>query len=338
MRRPCRGDPRVKTAIERRVLAGALLVALCAVPSMAAPQGARVFQIGILLEGGPYARAIDGLRDGLKELGFEDGKQYVVHVRDAKGDPKAAEAAARDLEREKVDLIYTLSSSVTVAAKRATKSVPIVFYAGSDPVSVGLVESYRRPGGRLTGIHGQSTDLTGKRLELLKELLPDLHRIVTFHRPDNPASQEAMKAARYAARQLGVQLVERPVQSVEALRSGMQALRPGEVDAFLYVADATVKSQSGWIIDNAKAKQLPTMFSDTEAVTRGALASYGFSYYAIGRLSAKPVHRVLLGANPAELPVEQLDTQQLAINLRTAKALGLAVPPLVLNRADELIR
>jgi putative ABC transport system substrate-binding protein len=247
-------------------------------------------------------------------------------------------AAARSLEGENVDLIYTVATSVALEAKRATKSVPIVFYAGTDPVSVGLVASFRRPGGRLTGIHGQFTGVTAKRLELLKEMVPRLRRIVTFYSPDNPAAQQSMKIARDAAHLLKLELVVRPVASVDDLRAGLHALRPGEVDAFFYVSDAMVASQAALIVESTRAKRLPAMFQEREAVTMGALAAYGESFYTIGRLSARYVQRVLLGAKPGDLPVEQVDRLHFVINLKTANALGLTLPESVMSRADEVIQ
>jgi putative ABC transport system substrate-binding protein len=322
----------------RSVLAGIPIFALLALSLVAEAQQARVYRVGVVLQGGSYSATIDGLRDGLKELGLEDGKQVVLDVRDAKGELKSVEAAARSLEGEKVDLIYAIATSVALAAKRATKSVPIVFYAGTDPVAVGLVESFRKPGGRLTGIHGQLTDLTAKRLELLKEMIPKLHRVVTFYSPANPAAQQSVKFAREAARRLKVELVERPVASVEELRAGLRALRPGEADAFFYVSDAMVTTQAEMIIDTARAQKLPTMLAYQGSVVMGALASYGESYYALGRRSAKHVQRILLGADPGDLPVEQLDRPQFVINLKTAKTLGLMIPQTVLLRADEVIQ
>jgi len=292
----------------------------------------------VIHQGGPYSAVIDGLRDGLRELGLEEGKQFVLHVRDGKGDLKSVEATARDLEREPVDLIYAVTASVSVLAKRATKSVPIVFYVGTDPVPLGLVENFRKPGGRLTGIYGPFTDLTAKRLELLKVIIPKLRRVVAFYNPDNSSAQRSVKIARDAARQLKVELVERPVASVEELQAGLRALRPGEVDALFYVSDVMVGSQTERIIETARAKKLPTMFNDKQSVTNGALASYGVSYYTIGRLSAKHIQRVLLGADPGTLPVEQLDRLPFVINLKTAKALGITIPQSVLVRADEVIR
>ncbi len=250
-----------------------LALGLLAAPPPTDAQQARVCRVGVILQGGPYYAAIDGLRDGLRELGLEEGKQFVLHVRDVKGDLKAVASAARGLEGEKVDLIYALTTSVTVAVKRATKGVPIVFYAGTDPVAVGLVESFRKPGGRLTGIYGRLGDLTAKRLELLKEMVPGLRRVVTFYNPDNPAAQQAVKSARDAARQLKVELAERRVASVEELRASLRALRPGEADAYFYVSDAMVASQAELVIDIARAKRLPTMFHEDGIVTQRALAS-----------------------------------------------------------------
>ena len=321
----------------RLTLTGILILALFALPLAGEAQQARVYRVGVMLQGGLYFSAIDGLRDGLRELGLEEGKQFVLHVRDGKGDLKSVEAAARSLEGENIDLIYAVTTSVTLAAKRATKSVPIVFYAGTDPVSVGLVESFRKPGGRLTGIAGQFSGLTGKRLELLKEMVPTLRRVVTFYNPDNPAAQQSVKIARDAARQLKLELIERPVASVEELRAGLRALRPGEADAFFYVSDAMVTSQAELIIESARAKRLATMFQERGAVAKGALAAYGESFYTIGRLSAKHVQRVLLGADPGDLPVEQIDRFHFVINLKTAKALGLTIPQSLLTRADEVI-
>ena len=321
----------------RLTLTGLLILALFALPLAVEAQQARIYRVGVVLQGGVWFSVIDGLRDGLGELGLEEGKQLVLHVRDGKGDLKSVEAAARSLEGEKVDLIYAAGTSVTLAVKRATKSVPIVFYAGADPVALGLVASFRKPGGRLTGVHGQLSDLTAKRLELLKEMAPRTRRVLVLYNPENPAAQRSAKMAREAARHLKMELVERPIASVEELRAALRALRPGEVDAIGWVSDAMVQSQAELIIETARAKRLPTMVPDKESVVKGALASYGESYYTIGRLSAKHVQRVLLGANPGDLPVEQLDRLHLVINLKTAKSLGLTIPQSVLTRADEVI-
>ena len=152
----------------RLLLASLLLVTVFGEPRAAQPQPPRTYRVGVVLQGGSYSEAVDGLRDGLRELGLAEGKQVIILVHDAKGDLKSIEAAARRFEDDKVDLIYAVATSVALATKRVTKHVPIVFYAGTDPVTVGLVETYGKPGGRLTGIHGQLTDLTGKRLQVMK--------------------------------------------------------------------------------------------------------------------------------------------------------------------------
>jgi putative tryptophan/tyrosine transport system substrate-binding protein len=313
-----------------------LVLALCGASLAVEAQQARVYRIGVILHGGSYAAALEGLRDGLGDLGLQEGKQFVFHVRDTKGDLKSVDAVARNLEAEKVDLIYSLSTSVSLAAKRATKRVPIVFYAGNDPVALGLVESFRKPGGRLTGVHGHA-DLTAKRLELLKAMIPGLRRVVTFYSPDNPAARESIKLGRAAAHQLKVELLERPVASVEDLRAGLRALRQGEADAMFYVPDSMVTSQSEMVVEILISKKMPTMYADRESALKGALASYGVSYYTFGRAAAKNVHRILLGADPGNLPVEQIDRPHLVINLKTARAIGLVVPQSVLTRADEVI-
>jgi putative ABC transport system substrate-binding protein len=324
--------------IRRRAFVAGMAAVMAGPLGARAQQPARVYRVGVVMGGGPYLHAIDGLRDGLKDLGLEERRDFVLHVRDTRGDLKAVEAAAKSLEAEKVDVLYALATSVTLAAKRATSNVPIVFYAGSDPVAFGLVESFRRPGGRLTGIHGQFVaDLAPKRLQLLKEMLPHLRRVVTFYNPNNPAAQASVKLARAAARDLNVDLAERPVTSVEALQVALRALRPEEAEAFFYVADAMMQSQVRLIIDEARARKLPTMLADAASVSQGALAGYGVSYYAVGRASAKHVQRVLLGAAPSDLPVEQLNRVHFAINLKTARALNLTIPPSLLLRADQVI-
>jgi putative ABC transport system substrate-binding protein len=312
------------------------MAAVMAAPFGADAQEPRTYRLGVILQGGTYSQAVNGLQEGLRELGFEERKQFILHVRDAKGDLKVVEAAARDLERQNVDLIYAVATSVAVVVKRSTKNVPIVFYAGTDPVASGLVENFRKPGGRLTGTHSQFADLGAKRLELLKEMVPNLRRIATFYSPDNPVYQHNVKLARDAARRLKVELVEWRIASVEELRSGLRALRPEEADALL-VIDAVMVSQSELIIETARAKGLPTMFPEGGLVAKGGLASYGVSYHAAGRLSAKQVQRILLGAAPGDLPVEQVDRFHFAINLKTARALNLTIPPSLLLRADQVI-
>ena len=325
-------------ALRAIALTGVLALTFLAAPLTAESQQARAYRVGVVLFGGPASQAIDGLREGLRELGFEEGKQFAFVVRDAKGDLKSVEDAARALERENVDVIYSVSTTVTLPTRQATTRVPIVFYAGTDPVASGLVDNFPRPGGRLTGVHGQQTGFIAKRLQLLKEMVPTLRRVAVFYSSTNPIARQTVGFARDVARQLKVELVERHFASVPELRASLRSLRPEEADALVHVADATVTSQSDAIIEAAREKRLPAMFQESGSVAKGALASYGISLHEAGRLSAKQVQRILQGAAPGDLPVEQLDRPHFAINLKTAKALHLTIPPMVLARADEIVR
>jgi putative ABC transport system substrate-binding protein len=301
-------------------------------------QQQKVYRIGVLFPGGPLSKTVDGLRKGLKELGFEEGKQFTLAIRDTKGDAKAAAEAARTFEQEKVNLIYAIASSVIVAAKEATQNVPIVFSIGTDPVAMGLVSDFAKPGGRLTGVHFLVRDLTSKRLEVLKELLPKLRGVVTVYDPASQVAKESAQLARAEAKRLGLKFIERHIKSVEELRQALQALKAGEADAFFYIPDPMLVSQAQLIIDTAKAKKLPTMFQEQSLVAKGGLASYGQSYYEMGRLSAKYVQKVLTGTNPRDLRIETFDDVELVINLKTANQLGLTIPPNVLARANKVIK
>jgi putative ABC transport system substrate-binding protein len=324
--------------MKRKITGLALCAMLFALCSSAEAQQAKVYRVGVIHQGGPYGAVVDGLRDGLRQLGYEDGKQILLEIRDTKADLKLVEEAAKTFERERVNLIYVVATSVVAPVKNVTSQIPIVFSVGSDPVASGLVQSFGRPGGRLTGIQYSTTDLTGKRLEILKEILPKLSRVVTFYNPNNPMATEAAALAREAARQFRVQLVERHATSVEELRQALQALKAKEVDAYFYISDAMMTSQAQLVIDMATSKKLPTMFPEQGFVAMGGLASYGQNFYEIGRLSAKYVQKVLTGAQPGDLRVETVDKFELVINLKTAKQIGLTIPPNVLARADKVIK
>ena len=313
----------------------AILLGICV---SAHAQETKVSRIGVLVPGPAWYEIIDGLKVGLKQLGIEERKQFALTIRDWKGEAKAAETAARAFEQERVDLIYATSTNSTIAARRATAEIPIVFCAGTDPVVVGLVDSFANPGGRLTGVYSVTTDLTGKRLEILKEIVPKLRRVVTFYDPRRPTTIESAKQAREAAREIGIQLVERHFTSVEELQAEVRALKAGEVDAYLAMAEPLATNQSQLIIDTAKAKRLPTMHNFQSEVIKGGLATYGVNFHEVGRVSAKYVQRVLTGVKPKDMPVEGVDKIELVINLKTAKQIGLPIPPNVLARADRVIK
>jgi ABC-type uncharacterized transport system substrate-binding protein len=293
-------------------------------------------RVGVILHGGPWYAVVDGLRQGLKQLGLVEGKEFVLEIHDTRGDLRTVADTARNLEREKVNLIYTVATSVSLAAKQATQSVPIVFFAGTNPVALNLVESMPRPGNRLTGVYARATDVTGKRLELLREIVPSIRRVVTFYDPGNPAASEAAKEGREAAQILGLEFIERHVTSVERLQNALRAFRVGEADAYFAISDAMIDTQTGAIIDLAVSKKLPTMFYQPSAVEEGGLAAYSWDLVEIGRVSAKHVQRVLGGTSPSNLPVEGIDRLLLTINLKAAKQIGLSIPEPILTRADKV--
>jgi putative ABC transport system substrate-binding protein len=326
--------------MDRRAFIAGVGGSVLAAPLAARAQTPRnIPRVAVIYLSGHHQVVVDGLRLGLREQGVEEGKQVVLDIRELQGDQylKAVEEAARDFERAKVALIYTVTTHVTTAAKRATAQIPIVFYVGADPVAGGLVESLAKPGGRLTGVHGLSQDLMAKRLEILKEMIPRLGRVVTFYNPADALSQERVRRCREAARQLGVEIVEQHVTSFDQLRLGLQRLQPREVHAYFHTPEAMVTSQALLIIDAARGKKLPTMFHEESSVVRGALVSYGHSFREIGRLSAKHVQRILAGTHPKDLPVENYDKVGLALNLRTAREIGLTISQSFVARADKVI-
>ena len=311
---------------------------LAASVSTAAAQQGKPLRIGVLTPGGVQHETLDGLRLGLKESSWEEGKHFVLEIKDIKGDVALAEQAAKNLEKDGVNLIYALTTPVITKAKAATANVPIVFSIGSDPVAAGLVDSFARPGGRLTGVHYLVRDLTAKRLEVLKEILPKLNRVLTFYDPNNRVAREGAALARQEAKRTGIRMIERHVSNVNELKSELQKFKAGEADAFLFTPDPMIGSETQSIIDMSKAKKLPTMFQEQSLVQNGAFASYGQNYHEIGRLSAKYIQRILTGTAPRDMKIETVDSVELAINLQTAKQLGVAIPPQVLARAQKVVK
>ena len=313
----------------------ALLFAPC---DLAAAQKSKAYRIGVIHQGGPYRAVVDGFRSGLRELGLEDGKKISLQISETKSDPKIIEEAAKAFERDKVNLIYAITTSAVVPVKNVASKTPIVFAVGTDPVLSGLVQSFAKPGGRLTGVQYSTTDLTAKRLEILKEILPRLNRVLILYNPNNRNSREAAGLARKAAKQFRIQLIDRQAASVDELRQQLETIKAKEADAFFYITDGMVNSNAHLVIAMAQSKKLPTMFSEQSVVAMGALASYGQNFREVGRLSARYVQKIMGGAQPRDLKIEIVDKLELVVNLATAKQIGLTIPPDVLARADRVIK
>jgi putative tryptophan/tyrosine transport system substrate-binding protein len=293
--------------------------------------------VGVLYRGGGYSTQLDSFRDELRRAGLREGAHLRIDIRELTGNFQTVQDAARALESSGADVLVAFGVSLAWAAQQSTSTIPIVFTTGRDPVALGLIQSVNKPGGRITGISSFSTDSTAKRLDILRELLPRLKRLVAFYDPANPAGQEAIEALREAAGRMSVELVERQVRSAQEVRDSSDALSLSRADAFFLVNDALVESLDETIITKASVVGLPVMAQNLDWVAKGALVGYGADAREHGRAAARYVARILNGARPSELPVEVNERHSLGINLKTAKALGITIPPTLLARADEVI-
>lgn len=301
-------------------------------------QHPRMVKIGALTESWGPTPAIIGLRDGLEELGYRENSHFVIGVRFTQGNPAELSAAARDLVRHGVDIIVTAEGGNSAkAAQEATTRIPIVFMGGSDPVGLGLVQSLAHPGGNITGTADLDIELGPKRMEIFRELVPRLKRLLLPYDATNAYAVAQLPVYRDAARRLGITLLERPVRSEAEARAAITGVHKGEVDGIFSPRFLSLNIP-GFIFDTAAKLAIPTMFHGTFLVERGGLASYSASDEQLGRQAARLVDKILKGAKPADLPVEQPTKFKLVINLKTAKALGLTIPQSVLIRADEVIQ
>ena len=298
-------------------------------------QSSRLVKIGALTESWGPTPHIVGLRDGLQELGYRENENFVIGVRFTQGSIAELPEAARALVRHGVDLIVATENAAT-AAQLATTRIPIVFMGGGDPVGSGLVKSFARPGGNITGIADLELELVAKRMEIFRDLIPGLKRVLFVYDAANAVALSRLGVHRDAAHRLGLTLVERPVWTEDEARSVISTARKSEVDG-IFSTRLLSLNIPGLILEIAPKRTMPTMFDDAFYVERGGLASYAPSLYGLGRQAARLVDRILKGSRPADLPVEQPTKFELVINLKTAKTLGLTIPPSVLLRADQVI-
>ncbi len=304
-------------------------------------QGAsRTPHIGILIakSGQSESQTIKGLRNGLEELGYKEGGNILIEVRNARGYRGALKSTASELVSKKVDLIFTTGSGATEAVKAATTEIPIVFRHPLDPVELGFVKSMTRPGGNMTGVAGLSVQKAKRRLEILKEIVPTLRRVLIFYDTYNPISQRHFAIAKKAATKLGLEVSEQPIRTGKDLMIALNRFKKRQGDAFYHVSDDLVENEAESIFKVARQKKLPTMFGRVAWAARGSLVAYGPNYYEMGRQAASLIDKILKGARPENLPIELAKKFDLFINLRTANIIGVAVPPEVLKRADRVIR
>jgi putative ABC transport system substrate-binding protein len=294
-------------------------------------------KIGALTEGWGPTPAMAALREGLNALGYREGQQFVIGVRFTQGDLKSLPEAARDLVRSGSTIIFASGPNAAKAAQAATTTVPIVFAEDiSDPVKLGLVRSYAYPGGNVTGITDLAQELGPKRLEIFKELLPGLKRVIFPYDPTEEPAVEALRISRDAARRLGITLIERPVRTDEEARATFAALRNSGGDGIVLFGTLSLNIP-GLILEMTPQHRLPSMFNAAFWAERGALASYGADYHESGRLAARLVDKIIRGEIPATIPVESNPRIELVINLKVARALGVSLAPTALRHATRLI-
>ena len=280
---------------------------------------------------------IVGLRDGLVELGYRENEQFVIGVRFTQGDVAALPAAARELVQYGVDIIFADFDDSAQAVQMATTHIPIVFAGGSDPVGLGLIQSFARPGGNITGVTALRLELSPKRLEVFHEIVPGLKRVLFLYDAADAGAVAEAKVYRDAAHRLGMVLVEKPVRTEAEAQATLAQTSKGEVDGIL-VPNRISLNIPGFILEMSSQRAIPTMCEVSFFVERGALASYGPELHEMGRQAARLVDKILKGAKPAEIPVEVSLKVEFVINLKVVKALGLTIAPEVLYRADRIIR
>jgi putative ABC transport system substrate-binding protein len=273
----------------------------------------------------------------LAELGYHEGKNIVIERRFAAGNEERLKELAEELVRQRVNIIVTVGTPAGFAAKRATNTIPIVFGAISDPVGTGLVASLARPGGNATGNSLMASDLSAKRLEILRAVRPQMARFAILWDSSNPGMAERVRETKVAADQSHVLLHTVGPRNLDELEAAFTELITQHPDALLVTTEAFTRQHLGRIIDFANKNNFPTMFEDSSFVDAGGLMSYGPSYDEIFRTAAVFVGKVLKGAKPADLPVEQPTKFDLVINLKTAKMLGIEVPPVLLTMAGRVI-
>jgi ABC-type uncharacterized transport system substrate-binding protein len=302
-----------------------------------AQQPGRVPRIGILQNTVTRSTYTEAFRQGLRALGWVEDQNMVIESREGRGYEHYPDLAA-ELVRLQVDVIFATNAPAIQAAMRATTTIPIVMVSLGDPVAAGFVASLARPGGNITGLSGFSPELSGKQLELLKEVVPNVARVALLANPTNPHTPFIVSEAEMAARALGVQLHLLEVREPNELGSVFAAMTTARANALLVLPDPMLSGQSGRIVELAAQSRLPAMYAELSWALAGGLMVYGVSLDDMNRRAATYVDKILKGAQPGDLPVERPVKFTLVINLNTAKALGLTIPPTLLFQADEVLQ
>jgi len=331
----------VRLAVNRPATAVVLLLLSVFLGTAAAQPAGKVPRVGYLAafsHSDPVSqRGLEAFRHGLRELGYVEGQNITIESRWAGGKDERLPVLAAELVRSKVDVIVAQSGAATKAVQQATRTIPIVMSLVNDPVGSGFVASLARPGGNVTGLTTMSPDLVSKRLELLKAVIPKVSRVAVLQNPGNPASAAMLREAEAAARTLGVQLQTLEARNAQEIESAFATMIRERTGAFLNLPDGLFFTQRRQIAELAVKGRLPSIFGTSDYPNAGGLMGYGPNNSDLERHAATYVDRILKGARPADLPVEQPTKFDLVINLRTANAIGVTIPPSLLQRADQII-
>ena len=329
----------MRSVIVRAILVVSTLLGAVSLPAEAQHAG-RVYRVGVLemVREASNTANLSAFREGLSALGYVEGKTYVIEYRSADQRTERLQDLATELVRLNVDVIVTRGTPAALSAKQATSVIPIVMATSGDPVAEGVVASMARPGGNITGFHMMGpSELGGKRLQLLKEAAPGSSRVGILWNSVNHYSPLLVKDTESAARGMRVQLKMLDIQEATGFGPAFEAAILFPVDALIAVEDSQTFTERAQIVDFAAMSRLPAIYGLREFVDAGGLMSYGIDRRDLFRRSAVYVHRILTGVSPAVLPIERPTSFELAINLKTARALGLAIPPSLLRRADYIV-
>ena len=328
----------MKNAVALPSLVAAML--LCAALTAEAQQPARIPRIGILIptSASIFSARVEAFRQRLRELGYVEGKNIFIEYRYADGKPERLHDLAAELVRLKVDIIVTIGPGPTLAAKKASGTIPIVFAGASDPVGTGLVSSLAQPGGNITGLSLMVPDLDGKRLELLKEAFPKVARVALLWQPSGSRGNLPLTELEPVAKALGLKLISLEVRSLDDFEGAFARAKKERAQALITTTGALINTQQRRVLDFTAKNRLPAIYHYSEFVEAGGLMTYGPNNADVFRRAADYVDKILKGAKPADLPVDQPKKFEFIVNLKTAKQIGVMIPQKVLARADRVIR
>lgn len=317
-----------------------IIVTVLAVLPVIAQAQPRIPRVGFLVPemGRSESESIKGIRAGLKQIGYMEGKTIFLETQNAKGDRAALAPAVTELVNQKVNVIFVTGTRATQVAKSVARDTPIVFIHPANPVALGLVKSTEAPGDNLTGVAGFALQMTQKRIDILKEIIPGLRRIYIFYDANDKFSRENFAFAEAAASKSGLEVEGHGVKSPAELKVTFGGLGISQGEALFHMPDNLIESELDFIFDTARQKKLPTMFNEEAWVIKGALAVYGPSYYEMGRQAARLAEVIIKGRKSETIPVQRATEFDLTLNYRTARFIGVTLSRDLLKRANKVIR